>query len=161
VEEPSHYWGVGIISLPFSRREIVGYSKVPSKYATRFLWVLYVAIVYIWFHAFRNVHYALLSILRTSWSISCFCSWFEPALVGLGDFIETIEAGSSGFYKMDNLWVLSLENILKSISFEVELNLLNYWCSGLMILGFMRLSITSKGVEFNKHTWQHFQLRYK
>ncbi len=38
--EPSHYWGVGIISLPFSRREIGGY-KVPSKYTTDFFQVVY------------------------------------------------------------------------------------------------------------------------
>jgi hypothetical protein len=38
-EYSSHYLGVSIKSLPFSRREIDEY-KVPSKYTTHFLWVL-------------------------------------------------------------------------------------------------------------------------
>jgi len=35
MQEPSHYSGLGIISLPFARKEIDGY-KVPSKYNTNF-----------------------------------------------------------------------------------------------------------------------------
>ncbi len=38
---PSRPWGVDIISLTISKREIHGY-KVPSTYTTNFLWVLYV-----------------------------------------------------------------------------------------------------------------------
>ncbi len=41
---PAHPWGVGIISLLISRREIHGYNKVPSTYTTNFLWVLYVSL---------------------------------------------------------------------------------------------------------------------
>jgi hypothetical protein len=41
---PSHYWGVGIISFPFSRREIDGY-KVPSKLHYRFSQRLFVGVL--------------------------------------------------------------------------------------------------------------------